>query len=47
MSGATGHTADFCRTYLQGNNDGKFGRGAAQLAEADDAANNADMEDDE
>ncbi|KAJ0410070.1 hypothetical protein ATCC90586_004920 [Pythium insidiosum] len=45
--GATGHTADFCRTYLQGNKDGKFGNGAAQLAESNSVVDNVDMEDDE
>ncbi|KAJ0392079.1 hypothetical protein P43SY_011925 [Pythium insidiosum] len=45
--GATGHTADFCRTYLQGNKDGKFGNGAAQLAESNSVVDNIDMEDGE
>ncbi|KAJ0398171.1 hypothetical protein P43SY_000540 [Pythium insidiosum] len=39
---APGHTADFCRKYLQGNKEGKFGLGAAQSAEVDLKVEQAD-----
>ncbi|KAJ0398172.1 hypothetical protein P43SY_000541 [Pythium insidiosum] len=39
---APGHTADFCRKYLRGNKEGKFGLGAAQSAEVDLKVEQAD-----
>ncbi|KAG6590691.1 Zea mays Retrotransposon Opie-2 [Phytophthora cinnamomi] len=38
--GATGHTADFCRTYLQGNKNGEFDKGTALNAEAKEESEN-------
>uniref|UniRef100_H3H4W9 CCHC-type domain-containing protein n=2 Tax=Phytophthora ramorum TaxID=164328 RepID=H3H4W9_PHYRM len=38
--GAAGHTADFCRTYLQGNKNGEFGKGTALNAEAEEESEN-------